>query len=183
MKRSAAWCSVAAVLALSGPVLAQNTLSPGTVRSVSLSGAQQNEVESFVDRQLERLSSGEVSEVVAARDALSEPFGDRDVTVAFRQAFFEAGADRFRAMAEGEDVAESLLALFVASRAATDAAVMLIADHLDTELASSRVYALGRLEEAFRQSRRATPTIDRNTAMEVLVRVGELAAESDEPAV
>lgn len=143
---------LAASLLLSAPsAFAQLTASlPGSiVQSGTVSPAARQQIQSYVESVSGSLDSDDIRDAARAREQLVRPLEDRDVSVAFRQAYGQALAPVLSAHSDSDDVQKQLLALRLAGELATSDSLRILRKHLKSDDAGIRLFSIGRVQRVF----------------------------------
>jgi len=125
-------CVGLAVLTAASPAAAQN-LPPVTTER--LSTAQQSQVREYVESRLSTLETADPSDSAAsrARRELIDPMRNRNTSVAMRQAFAQASAQRLRALVGSSDDQRAVSALLVAGNIGDRESVGILESGLNDE--------------------------------------------------
>ncbi|MCA9303081.1 MAG: hypothetical protein KC996_03060 [Phycisphaerales bacterium] len=169
---------------LSAPgAFAQLTASlPGSiVQSGSISGAARQQIQEYVDALSGPLNSDDVRDASRAREQLVRPLEDRDVSVAFRQAYSQSLATMLSAQSDSDDIQQQLLALRLAGELATSDALRVIRKHLSSGDNGVRLFAIGRVQRVFEMTAAHGPAISSTEAAELIRLVSEKGKKSADP--
>lgn len=166
---------IAALLVLALPIVPALgqiiRIPPETAQSVTLSGAQQEQVTRFLDSLRPRVFGEDKADASRAMSELLDPLRDERVSVAFRQAMSagltpdieRALADTRPLLDDGTINARPYLALRLAGEIATDRTLQLIVDELDSEDDGRRFFAIHCTEVVFFSVRTSAPAVTDQT--------------------
>ena len=108
--------------------------------SLSISSAQQREIEAFARPQLEALGSGEPGRIRAARERLLEPLRARQVSIAFREAYEGVLFDALSTHIRQDDRAAAFASMWLCAELATQRPINLLRDTLEQPGSAERAY-------------------------------------------
>lgn len=155
---------------------------PGSIiQSGSISAAAQQQIQSYVDSVTGALASDDLRESSRAREQLLRPLEDRDVSVAFRQAYGQSLADVIAEHSSSDDVQKQLLALRVAGELATTDSVRIIREHMSSDDAGVRLFAIGRVQRVFEITTAHGPAISSNEASNLVSLLTSKADSTNDP--
>ena len=174
----------AAALLLSVPSATAQVSSslPGSiVQSGTVSGAARQQITDFVESVTGSLDSDDIRNAARAREQLLRPLQDRDVSVAFRQAYGEALGSMLDSYSESEDVQQRLLALRVGGELATSDSVRIIRKHLTSSDAGIRLFSIGRVQRVFEMTSAHGPAISSSEATGLVRLIAKQAESTADP--
>jgi hypothetical protein len=155
---------------------------PGSiVQAGSISAAAQQQIRSYVDSLKDSISSDDLRESSRAREQLLRPLEDRDVSVAFRQAYGQSLSDLIAEHSASDDVQQQLLALRIAGELATSDSVRTIREHISSDDAGVRLFAIGRVQRVFEITAAHGPAISSNEAGNLVRLLTTTADTTDDP--
>lgn len=166
-------CAVlVAMLTLAPSALGQIVrMNPETPNSVTLSPAQEDEIEGFLDEHADVALGEDPAAAARAIDDLIDPLLGEGVSVAFRQAYASRIIDRLRdaiaddrVMLENDQGSRSINhrpyhALRLAGELATDTTLDLIVEELRSEDNGRRYFAIHSIETVLFRMRTSAPAI------------------------
>jgi len=162
---------LAAALLLNAPsAFAQLTASlPGSiVQSGTVSPAARQQIQDYVESVSGSLGSDDIRDAARAREQLIRPLEDRDVSVAFRQAYAQSLSTVLIANSDSDDVQQQLLALRLAGELATSDSVRIIRKHLSSDDDGVRLFAIGRVQRVFEITAAHGPAISSTEASDLV---------------
>lgn len=178
--KAAVWTLLAVLIAMlpARASLAQIIrLDPETPRSVSLSGAQIDQIDAFLAENADDAFSDDRAKAARALDELIDPLLGEGVSVAFRQAMADRLLDRIdQALADqpvmlaGDDGQESINhkpyhAMRLASEIATDTTLRRIIDQLESDDQGRAYFAVHSIETVFYRMRTSAPAVSPSTLL------------------
>lgn len=174
--RIRAWvlAALAAVFVFAPAARAQIVkIAPATTQSVTLSGAQIDEVDRFLAQYADNAFSDDRAVAKRALDELIDPLLGEGVSVAFRQAFADRVADKIRAVLEDPNALlegkainhKPYNALRLAGEIATDRTLALITGELKSDDTGRRYFAIRSVETVFYRMRTSAPAVTARTLL------------------
>ena len=184
--RSAGWiaCVVAACCAAFAPSTAVAQLvqiDEDLARAVSIGPSQRTQIDAFIERHREGLLSSDRTDVVNARQSLSDPLADARVSVAFRQAYSEALTDEIDALSGAEEPWRRLVGLRLAADVATQRTAAIVRAAVDAPEAEVRLFSMFAIETVFDTITRSSAAITDQTLAGLVDTLGEVIRETDDP--
>ncbi len=144
--------TIAAVLACCthGAIGQVTTSLPGSiVQSASLNSSAQQQIQDYVASLSGKVTSDNLRDATRAREQLLKPLADRDVSVAFRQAYAQSLMGLMTDLDSSEEFGNKLLALRLAGELATSESIQIIDTHMSDADPALRVFAIGRVQRVF----------------------------------
>jgi hypothetical protein len=155
-------------------------LQPNVIRAVTLGSSDRAQIARYVERYVTGLMSDDRTAVVDARDALSEPLTDAEVSVAFRQAYSEALAEPIAELAGSDETWRRFVGLRLAGDVATENSVGVILDAMDADIPEVRFFSMFAAETLFDASAGSASAITDRSLLNLTERLGRVVATSDD---
>ncbi len=147
--RTLAIAAVIATCSVSAFGQSSVSLPASIVESNTLNGASLQQITGFVGSLSEAAMSEDYEDAKRAQDRLLTPLADRDISVAFRQAYADALSSMIRELQASDQVGHKLFALRLAGELSTTASIRMIREQLDADDAGTRLFAIGRARRVF----------------------------------
>lgn len=170
------------VLTLAAPAQQPTTLPPGIQSSGSLSGAQRDQLQAFIEGNFQVMETGSVAQQRGARDQLLGMFDAGSVSTAFRQAASEFLAPRLEQTISGPNRWNRFAAFRIAARLASEDSARIFEDALDPDAGvddSDVLMALGQLRVMFLEVDPVGLAVSENTLNRLISAVGARFMETD----
>jgi len=171
------------VLALSGAAWAQGGLGQDIVTASPLSPAQRARVDEYVKGFLPDLISDDPAACQRARQRLTEPLEDRNISLDFRRQYSQMlmGSVQVGARSPNDQIAVN--SLLLAGRLATTEAVEVLERALSDERVPVRYAGVAGLTIVVAQIQASAPAVFDQRMQEVVTRVGRVVREDSSPIV
>lgn len=157
-----------------------SSLEDSTVRAVSMGATQRSQIEAYVARHAEGLTSENRSRVVAARDALSDPLTDARVSVAFRQAYSSLLSENIGQLAGSAETWRRLVGLRLAADIATQETIRVIEAAMASDEPEIRYFSQFATETVFDAVATSAPAVTDRALLDLVRRLGETISTTDD---